>query len=48
MLDGVTCFEKLGNVLIYCDPPYMPETRTSRARYRHEYTVADHERLYAA
>ncbi|HBV7996050.1 DNA adenine methylase [Citrobacter freundii] len=45
VLDGVTCFEKLGNVLIYCDPPYMPETRTSRARYRHEYTVADHERL---
>lgn len=45
VLDGVTSFEKLGNVLIYCDPPYMPETRTSRARYRHEYTVADHERL---
>lgn len=32
-------------VLIYADPPYMPETRTSCARYRHEYTVADHERL---
>ncbi|MBI0277285.1 DNA adenine methylase [Hafnia alvei] len=38
-------FYRAGRVLIYADPPYMPETRTSRARYRHEYTVADHERL---
>lgn len=32
VLDGVTSFEKLGKVLIYCDPPYMPETRTSHAQ----------------
>ncbi|HGJ4361758.1 TPA: DNA adenine methylase [Salmonella enterica subsp. enterica serovar Thompson] len=38
-------FATAGRVLIYADPPYMPETRTSHARYRHEYTVADHERL---
>ncbi|HGE8505361.1 DNA adenine methylase [Serratia ureilytica] len=38
-------FSKNGRVLIYADPPYLPETRTSRARYRHEYTVDDHRRL---
>lgn len=41
-------FASAGNVLVYSDPPYLPETRTSRARYRHEYTVADHERLLAS
>ncbi|HBZ9067858.1 TPA: DNA adenine methylase [Citrobacter freundii] len=40
-------FTRHGRVLVYSDPPYLPETRTSRARYRHEYTVADHERLLA-
>lgn len=40
-------FSKAGRVLIYADPPYLPETRTSRARYRHEYTVDDHHRLIA-
>lgn len=38
-------FTRAGRVLIYADPPYLLETRTSAARYRHEYTVADHERL---
>ncbi len=38
-------FTQHGRVLVYSDPPYLLETRTSRARYRHEYTVADHERL---
>jgi hypothetical protein len=38
-------FSQLGRVLIYADPPYLPETRTSRARYRHEYTVDDHRRM---
>lgn len=32
-------------VLLYVDPPYLPETRTSNARYRCEYQVADHIRL---
>lgn len=41
-------------VLIYLDPPYMPETRSTKARqregyhaYRHEMSVEDHERLLA-
>ncbi|MEQ9938740.1 DNA adenine methylase [Pectobacterium polonicum] len=46
-LDGFFDFTTSGRVLIYADPPYLPETRTSRARYRYEYTVADHERLLA-
>lgn len=40
-----TDFDLHGRTLIYADPPYLPETRTSRARYRHEYTVDDHRRL---
>ncbi|WP_060417849.1 DNA adenine methylase [Serratia marcescens] len=43
LADGA--FSQHGRVLIYADPPYLPETRTSRARYRHEYTVDDHRRL---
>jgi len=38
---------KAGRVLIYADPPYVLATRTSRKRYRHDYTDADHERLAA-
>jgi hypothetical protein len=34
-----------GRVCIYADPPYPRETRTSAARYDHEFTPADHERL---
>lgn len=49
-LDAVDYLEKFdfchaGRVLVYADPPYLPETRTSRARYRYEYIVTDHERL---
>jgi len=36
-----------GRVLIYADPPYLLQTRTSSARYRHEFTEADHVRLIA-
>jgi DNA adenine methylase len=32
-------------VLVYADPPYS--TRSSRKRYRHEYSEADHARLIA-
>ncbi|WP_140920806.1 DNA adenine methylase [Limnobaculum xujianqingii] len=35
-------FSTAGRVQLYCDPPYLPCTRTSRARYRHEYTEKDH------
>ncbi|HDS7794168.1 TPA: DNA adenine methylase [Raoultella ornithinolytica] len=38
-------FASAGRVLIYADPPYPHETRSSSARYRHEYSVEDHERL---
>ncbi len=31
--------------LIYCDPPYMHSTRTSKSRYRHEFTNQDHAKL---
>lgn len=32
-----TCF--------YCDPPYLPETRTARAAYEHEMTYKQHQEL---
>jgi DNA adenine methylase len=35
-------------LLIYCDPPYLPETRVKRKVYRHEMSRADHERLLKA
>ena len=31
--------------LVYCDPPYVHSTRTSSARYRHEFTDQDHHYL---
>lgn len=30
------------NVLLYCDPPYLPETRESLDAYTHEMIVDDH------
>jgi len=36
-----------GRTLIYADPPYLHSTRTSRNRYRHEMTDADHLDLLA-
>lgn len=38
-------FASAGRVLVYADPPYLPSTRSSSARYRHEYTVEDHKIL---
>ena len=34
-----------GRELVYCDPPYLPSTRSSRARYRYDYTEAQHAEL---
>jgi DNA adenine methylase len=31
--------------LFYCDPPYLPETRTAPSVYRHEMSEADHREL---
>jgi DNA adenine methylase len=38
-------FAQAGRVLIYSDPPYLIETRTSSKRYRCEYTRDDHVAL---
>ena len=43
-LDLVSLYDS-PRTLFYADPPYLPETRTSEARYSHEMTVADHEAL---
>jgi methylase of polypeptide subunit release factors len=45
-LDGFD-WESAGRVLIYADPPYLHETRTSRHRYNHEMTQAQHVALLA-
>jgi len=34
--------------VIYCDPPYLLETRTNGTRYEHEMTKEDHERFLTA
>lgn len=41
----LTSYHFTGGELIYCDPPYLPETRTRTDYYRHELTRADHQRL---
>lgn len=38
-------FGEMGKVLIYADPPYLAETRSSNAKYRNEYTRDDHVQL---
>jgi DNA adenine methylase len=34
-----------GRVLIYADPPYLLSTRTSRKRYKYDYSENDHKKL---
>lgn len=41
----LTRYDYTGTELIYCDPPYLAETRTSRRKYRFEYTKQDHVTL---
>ena len=38
-------YDYQGRELIYCDPPYLLHTRTSRRRYRFEYQAQDHIEL---
>ena len=38
----LTHYDYSGAELIYCDPPYLTETRTSPRKYRFEYTKQDH------
>jgi DNA adenine methylase len=35
----------IGRELVYCDPPYMLETRSGRRAYRHDMDEVDHSRL---
>ena len=35
------------DTLVYCDPPYVPDTRRRARVYRHDYDEDDHERLLA-
>ncbi len=50
--DGIEWLARWGSTLpvgafVYCDPPYLAETRASGKRYRHELTDEDHQRLLA-
>ncbi len=38
-------FEKSGRTVIYCDPPYVLDTRTSDKRYKYEFSYQDHIKL---
>jgi DNA adenine methylase len=38
-------YDYRGSELVYCDPPYLPRTRTSKRRYRFDYEKEDHVRL---
>ena len=38
-------FAYQGRELVYCDPPYLHATRTSRRRYRFDYEESDHREL---
>jgi len=50
--DGMATIAKYryggSRTLIYCDPPYLLSTRTSKNRYVHDFTEADHIRLLQA
>lgn len=46
--DGITFLEShrpTGHTLIYCDPPYLMQTRSGKRLYAHEMTVLEHRRL---
>ena len=38
-------YDYQGRELIYCDPPYLLHTRTSKRRYRFDYREQDHIEL---
>ena len=38
-------YDYQGSELIYCDPPYLLQTRTSKRRYRFDYREQDHIEL---
>lgn len=47
-IEFVENYQPKNTTLLYLDPPYMPETRTSNAKYDFEMTVEDHMRLLKA
>jgi DNA adenine methylase len=44
-IEFLESYSFVGDEFVYCDPPYLWETRRSRSRYRHELSTADHARL---
>lgn len=38
-------FENNGRIVLYLDPPYVKDTRTSNMKYEHDFTDDDHVRL---
>src|SRR5690606_3174619 len=40
-------YDYRGRELIYCDPPYLHQTRSSTRRYRYDYDEQDHVQLLA-
>ena len=40
-------YDYQGRELVYCDPPYLLHTRTSKRRYRFDYREQDHIELLA-
>lgn len=41
-IDFLMSFRYSGDELVYCDPPYLPETRRQRRVYKHDYEASDH------
>lgn len=41
----LTNYDYSGSVLVYCDPPYLQQLRTSQRQYRFDYSQADHIEL---
>lgn len=40
-------YKNAGSTLVYCDPPYVHSTRTSKARYEYELTDNEHRQRVA-
>jgi site-specific DNA-adenine methylase len=43
----LSSYEYGGTELVYCDPPYLTYTRSSKRKYRFDYTEQDHAELLA-
>ncbi|MCE9674431.1 DNA adenine methylase [Paraclostridium bifermentans] len=46
-MDAIDCINKYDNdnVVLYVDPPYLPDTREAKKVYEHEYTYENHKEL---